>query len=723
MERFLCPKVKIKNCQLDPCTVFILVSSEFLHLFINFLSPGRQSQGYDHTPFCERNCRSKHHRILVSLNRCTNKLTNDQFIRDIEDYLGTYKGRERTTMANADLKDSSYSFPIIHWACALGKHEALRRLAEWREFNMAAKAGTGETGLHRAVRCLYRGMGEPTKAAETRKVSQVFSRILDVITEYSHDVFLEADDSGDTVLHVTAKEMHHCRKLYTSKFRFLQDCMVDMVKKLVSWKKSGELAELAVSVLTATNDREQNFVHILARVTDFRSDCVKKLLKEIDVSTLRKLLFVQDCMDETPQETADRKGSRSLAKFFADLIASTEPIVSPVAKNQQSALEGRDTEPAVTTAPEEQHGALEDEGTEPTVTTLPKNQQNALEGRDTEPAVIAPPEGQHNALEDEGTESTVITLPKSRQNVLENKEDKQENSSEVRKTDPNISPVSKSQQNPLEDIHDDSLQSPKMTVVDFVAQLSSSPNSNDIAHPHFEEESTTSDSHADCSEEIRHNQQAESTEEDQSNESSRKIVTTEKQQLQHNFETLHHVSANSDPCITESYSSLISGKSDGDFTAKQSKDLDQTSRDRLQPVTSSACALPNPDTSPSGHDKDRTPGGNLKRKMELLLKKAVEKEETLVNLKTKKEHLSKDLQKEKDILQERQAKRRKLEKQLEEIDVDIESSIERVQSLEEATRVCGERCRTLEIQFTDLDEWVETIGQKLCSASDLLHSS
>lgn len=599
--------------------------------------------------------------MLLSLNRAKDKQTTDQFIKVVEKYLGNYWGCVRKSRANGNLDDPTYSFPIIHWACALGKHEALKRLSELKEFNMLSKACTGETGLHRAVRCLYRGMGEPHKVAEMRKVVQIFSNILDILTSSCPEVLLEADDCGDTVLHVNAKELHHCSKKFPNKFQFLEDCMVEMLKKLASWQKGEEHTDLAVSIYSATNDREQNFVHILARVTEFKSDSVVKLLSFVDVSIMQKLLSVEDCMDETPKETAERKNSSSLVKFFDDLMSNTQHNASSTPDDQRIVE---------------------------SVSSEQDSQPNAISvSKDSESVMDAVQKDQQTDLEDAKSETTVSSAPLSVQQITS------------------------------EDSEDSSIQSPKMTVVDFVAQLSSSPNFSDITPQQYS--GTTS--HQDNIEEPINSVDEIQADNDQSKWDPVEAVTAETKKMSVNSQKSDDIPLSSDCCASQSCSNQISVQSKGNMESRSCVASNSFVEEETcgQSVTSSDQTTFTPTFKPSSCDtQTATRSSSVKRKLESVVEKMAEKEKKSLLVKTKIDILSDALKREEGKLRGHQAQWEELTKQLEELNIEMEHSRKRIKTLQKQKEACEEDYSCLEVKLTDFSDFVDTASKKLCMDSE-----
>ena len=595
---------------------------------------------------------------------CVDKRTTDQFIDVTKKYLGSNSGSK----ANASLKDPSYAFPIVHWACALGKHEALRRLSKMEAFNMATKACTGEIGLHRAVRCLYRGMGEPTKVSKIKEVTQIFSKILDILTSSSRDIFIEADDHGDTVLHANARELYQCKEKFPNKFRFLEECMEKLLKKLASWKKSEVHADLAASVLSFTNDREQNFVHILVRVPEFRSNSVVKLLNMVDVDILRKLFNMQDCIDETPKETAERKNRFRVVKFIDDVMPNTEDIASPSPDNQHIPSEHSDKEPDV----------ISESGSRPDPVSL-------MEG--TEYSSSCEKSDQDSASEDDKRDTIAISAGPRAQQVAEL------------------------------DIGDPPLQNPKMTFVDFVAQLSSSPNFSDTASP--SERTTNQDYNEDQvdSTEVMRNNQLELIEDDHKNNCSSNesdaAGTTASVDLD-GSPSIAVRSDYSDYCTSQNLSNSFSSLNSEE---KLTEDHSCYTRSffseeaRGQPVSSSDQTISAP-FNRNSRDTLRTPGSRLKRKLEMLIDEAVEKDKTYQMLEEKKHRLDDDLRREENKQQELEARIVELKKQQKELELEMERSRTRFKSLKENRK-------SLEIEIKNVNDWCEQHNKKFCRDQDI----
>ena len=275
-----------------------------------FPSLGREKYLQNHLPFCDQSCKDEHNQLILSLSRCSNNQSSkemDQFREDLDRYLGNLEGAARERRANADLEEPLCDFPIVHWACVLGKHAALEEMINRGGFNLSTKCkATGETALQRAVQCLDRGMGSPA----VEKVSEVFSKILRILAA-SKDIFQKVDRNGFTVFHTVAMEMTK----YTQKFPYLKEYLQQMLANL-----SKSSAEEVLKVLGRKTQGKQNFVHILASVGKDSNGSIKKILEDIDSGIVHELLSGKDCLDETPQEIAERTENHELANVFSDLL-------------------------------------------------------------------------------------------------------------------------------------------------------------------------------------------------------------------------------------------------------------------------------------------------------------------------------------------------------------------------------------------------------------------
>lgn len=85
------------------------------------------------TPFCDaRKPCSEHHELLIALLNCSDLRSSDTtsnmevFEKTVKKYL------ETGWQPDDDVPDSTegYRFPLIHWACVLGKCQAIQWLLE-----------------------------------------------------------------------------------------------------------------------------------------------------------------------------------------------------------------------------------------------------------------------------------------------------------------------------------------------------------------------------------------------------------------------------------------------------------------------------------------------------------------------------------------------------------------------------------------------------------------
>ena len=284
-----------------------------LFLFASIAAP-------KHTPFCHRNCTSQHHKLLLSLMKCSNYTFGmayiDTFMKQVNEYINQL-GKFSDVRANADLPDpvASFKYPLVHWVCVLGKFKVLEKLAEMKEFNLGVQSDkTGETGLHRMLLLLDRAMVMRKYSVKT--ILEVFCKTLKTLTDNLPSVITACNKEGDTPFHCLAKVILDCTgelekmNTYEGYFEYL-------IKDLTRLKTSGKLTpEIAKELLLKTNNSQETFLHILACRHGVGHRVIKSVLKNIDPEIMNVLKEMKDADGKTPSDLAEDLCSYEMAAIL-----------------------------------------------------------------------------------------------------------------------------------------------------------------------------------------------------------------------------------------------------------------------------------------------------------------------------------------------------------------------------------------------------------------------
>ena len=264
-----------------------------------------------HTPFCRSNCTFHHHRLLLSLLKCSNYNYGsamaylDSFMKQVHEYVNQ-PGKCSDVLANADLPDqaTSFQYPLVHWACVLGKFKVLERLAAMKEFNLGVQSErTGETGLHRMLLSLDQTMVR--KKSPSKTILEVFSKTLRTLTENLPRLITIFNKEGDTPFHCLAKVILDCTG-ELERMNMYEGYFGCLVKELTRLRSTGKLTpDVVRELLLKTNNSQETFLHILACRQGVGHRVIKSVLKNIDPEIMEVLKETVDAQGKTPSNLAE----------------------------------------------------------------------------------------------------------------------------------------------------------------------------------------------------------------------------------------------------------------------------------------------------------------------------------------------------------------------------------------------------------------------------------
>lgn len=237
-------------------------------------------------------------------------------MKQVNEYVNQL-GKFSDVRANADLPDpvASFKYPLVHWACVLGKFKVLERLAAMKEFNLGVQSErTGETGLHRMLLSLDRAIVRRKSPSKT--ILEVFSKTLRTLTENLPSVITICNKEGDTPFHCLAKVILDCTG-ELERMNTYEGYFERLVKELTRLRSTGKLTpEIVRELLLKTNNSQETFLHILACRHGVGHRVIKSVLKNIDPEIMDVLKETVDAEGKTPSNLAEDLCSYEMAAIL-----------------------------------------------------------------------------------------------------------------------------------------------------------------------------------------------------------------------------------------------------------------------------------------------------------------------------------------------------------------------------------------------------------------------
>ena len=236
-------------------------------------------------------------------------------MKQVNEYVNQL-GKFSDVRANADLPDpvASFQYPLVHWACVLGKFKVLERLAAMKEFNLGVQSErTGETGLHRMLLSLDQAM---IRKSPSKTILGVFSKTLRTLTEHLPHVITICNKEGDTPFHCLAKVILDCTG-ELQRMNTYEGFFERLVKELTRLRSTGKLTpDVVREVLLKTNNSQETFLHILACRHGVGHRVIKSVLKNIDPEIMEVLKETVDSQGKTPSDLAQDLCSYEMAAIL-----------------------------------------------------------------------------------------------------------------------------------------------------------------------------------------------------------------------------------------------------------------------------------------------------------------------------------------------------------------------------------------------------------------------
>ncbi|XP_031560230.1 uncharacterized protein LOC116296361 [Actinia tenebrosa] len=214
-----------------------------------------------HTPFCKKTCSVKHCELIVCLVTCPDNKRMIKGLASLKQSL--FQALQEGWNPHANVVDPLIEFqtPLIHWATVLGKDFALEWLIKMNFRTNAVCDRTGESAVHRMLKCLY--SIKQLDGMSAREIFTLFSHLLSLLMGSCPDLLTIQDNEGNTPFHTCAK-LIISQEGTTSELEYFENCMVTMLRSLTGDKSSAKSSDTS-SVLNYKNNNSETILHILAR--------------------------------------------------------------------------------------------------------------------------------------------------------------------------------------------------------------------------------------------------------------------------------------------------------------------------------------------------------------------------------------------------------------------------------------------------------------------------
>ena len=260
----------------------------------------------DHTVFCPNNCSVKHNEMIIALSGIADACRNPPDLGALKVALYSHLQTGWNAQSNVPDALAEFRFPLVQWACVLGRTQALSWLLTKMKFKAFVVAErTGETGLHRAVRLLHLVRSRDATPRSVEFISNQFSLVLYTLTEQDpHGLFIRDKVQGNSAFHICALCITQQGSI-NSELEYYENCMKILLERLSSLQTMEKLPRDALKkAINLQNDRGDSILHILSR-------------SNVSVKTVRYLLsdyheilykFTKNGESQTPLDVArDRK--------------------------------------------------------------------------------------------------------------------------------------------------------------------------------------------------------------------------------------------------------------------------------------------------------------------------------------------------------------------------------------------------------------------------------
>lgn len=262
----------------------------------------------DHTVFCPENCSMKHNEMIIALSAISDDSRNPPDLGSLKVALYSHLQTGWNAQSNVPDALSEFRFPLVQWACVLGRTQALSWLLTKMKFKAFVVAErTGETGLHRAVRLLHQVRSRDPTPRSVDFICSKFSLVVYTLTEQDpHGLFLKDKVQGNSAFHICALCISQ-QESVNSELEYYENCMKILLVRVASLQTLEKLPKNALhKAINSQNDRGETILHILSR-SNISIKTVKYLLSDYR-EVVHKFKFTKNGESQTPLDVArDRK--------------------------------------------------------------------------------------------------------------------------------------------------------------------------------------------------------------------------------------------------------------------------------------------------------------------------------------------------------------------------------------------------------------------------------
>ena len=282
----------------------------------------------EHTVFCPESCSARHNKMILALSVCNEDGRKPADLASLK--VALYSHLQDGWNAQSSVPDAlpEFRFPLVQWACVLGKTQALSWLLTKMKFKAFVTAErTGETGLHRSLRLLHKVRSRDVTPRSVHFICSRFSLIVDTLTvQDPHGLFLKDKVQGNSVFHMCALCISQ-QEFVSSELDYYEYCMKILLQRVATLQTMEKLpTEALQTALNSKNDRGETILHILAR-NNISINTVKYLLS--DYKEVLKTL-IKNHEKATPLDVArDRE-----ADLVEKELASEGQGLEHLARNQ-----------------------------------------------------------------------------------------------------------------------------------------------------------------------------------------------------------------------------------------------------------------------------------------------------------------------------------------------------------------------------------------------------
>ncbi|EDO42782.1 predicted protein [Nematostella vectensis] len=271
------------------------------------------------TPFCDKSKECpEHHELLVSIVNCTDMLGSLSNLDGLKECVEKYvnKGWNR----DDDVPDPVLEnrFPLIHWAAALGKCNALEWMLSSGFSPVSCSSGVGETALHRATAWLHKSRPKFT----VKELTPKYNKIVGLLKEA---LIIKDEAHGETPLHTASGMLVNG----DHKPNFFETCIELIVRH------AKRMPECLSAIVNAVNDDGDTALHILA--------CGERHKIEFCCQAIRTLVnagadrSIRNNEGKTALDIALARGTESLVEELIKVVDHDDSnILSGIVHNDES---------------------------------------------------------------------------------------------------------------------------------------------------------------------------------------------------------------------------------------------------------------------------------------------------------------------------------------------------------------------------------------------------